>query len=182
MATLYFGNTLINQSEANVATVVESLTKAEYDALAVKDPNTLYVLTDVEDVNTVFVAEYGVTTIAELESAYNAGRLILVEKDTQIGYLVKRVGGSIPTYTFAAPGGEFDGEGGSGSSPSIMMLCIKDMWRFGDMMHGSDHASDGYDPITPDMIGAAPAYTYGTTDLTAGTSELAEGTLYFVYE
>lgn len=31
-------------------------------------------------------------------------------------------------------------------------------------------------------IGAAPAYTYGTEDLTAGTSELATGTLYFVYE
>ena len=31
-------------------------------------------------------------------------------------------------------------------------------------------------------VGAAPAYTYGTTDLTAGTSELATGTLYFVYE
>jgi pyridoxal biosynthesis lyase PdxS len=31
-------------------------------------------------------------------------------------------------------------------------------------------------------LGAAPAYTYGTTDLTAGTSPLATGTLYFVYE
>lgn len=31
-------------------------------------------------------------------------------------------------------------------------------------------------------IGAAPAYTYGTDDLVAGTSELATGTLYFVYE
>lgn len=31
-------------------------------------------------------------------------------------------------------------------------------------------------------VGAAPAYTYGTTDLTAGTSELETGTLYFVYE
>ena len=28
----------------------------------------------------------------------------------------------------------------------------------------------------------APAYTYGTTDLTAGTSTLATGKLYFVYE
>lgn len=28
----------------------------------------------------------------------------------------------------------------------------------------------------------APAYTYGTSDLTAGTSTLATGTLYFVYE
>lgn len=49
MATLYFGTTLINQADANVATVVESLTKSEYEALAVKDPNTLYVLTDVEN-------------------------------------------------------------------------------------------------------------------------------------
>lgn len=49
MATLYFGTTLINQAAANVATVVESLTKAEYEALAVKDPNTLYVLTDAEN-------------------------------------------------------------------------------------------------------------------------------------
>ena len=31
-------------------------------------------------------------------------------------------------------------------------------------------------------LGAAPAYSYGTTDLVAGTSTLAAGTLYFVYE
>ena len=31
-------------------------------------------------------------------------------------------------------------------------------------------------------LGAAPAYTYGTADLTAGMSTLATGTLYFVYE
>lgn len=31
-------------------------------------------------------------------------------------------------------------------------------------------------------VGAAPAYTYGTEDLTAGTSELATGTLHIVYE
>ena len=31
-------------------------------------------------------------------------------------------------------------------------------------------------------VGAAPAYTYGTTDLTAGSSALATGTLHFVYE
>lgn len=31
-------------------------------------------------------------------------------------------------------------------------------------------------------MGAAPAYTYGTEDLTAGESELATGRLYFVYE
>lgn len=31
-------------------------------------------------------------------------------------------------------------------------------------------------------LGAAPAYSYGTDDLTAGTSALATGKLYFVYE
>ena len=31
-------------------------------------------------------------------------------------------------------------------------------------------------------VGAAPAYTYGTADLTAGSSSLTTGTLYFVYE
>jgi hypothetical protein len=31
-------------------------------------------------------------------------------------------------------------------------------------------------------IGAAPKYTYGTSDLTAGSSTLATGTLYLVYE
>ena len=76
--------------------------------------------------------------------------------------------------------------------------------------HASQHASGGNDPITPADIGAfstsavipvvsggtgadnaasaranldaAPAYTYGTNDLTAGTSELETGKLYFVYE
>ena len=32
------------------------------------------------------------------------------------------------------------------------------------------------------ITGYAPAYTYGTEDLTAGTSTLATGTLYFMYE
>lgn len=36
--------------------------------------------------------------------------------------------------------------------------------------------------VTPSSIGAAPAYTYSTTDLTEGVSTLAEGKLYFVYE
>ncbi len=36
--------------------------------------------------------------------------------------------------------------------------------------------------VTPANIGAAPAYTYGTDDLTAGSSALETGKLYFVYE
>lgn len=39
----------------------------------------------------------------------------------------------------------------------------------------------GYAKLT-DLEQKAPVYTYGKTDLTAGTSPLATGTLYFVYE
>ena len=48
--------------------------------------------------------------------------------------------------------------------------------------HASQHGSGGSDPITPAAIGAAPAYSYGTEDLTAGSSALETGKLYFVYE
>jgi hypothetical protein len=38
------------------------------------------------------------------------------------------------------------------------------------------------DMLTLSNLGAAPAYTYSTTDLTAGSSSLTTGKLYFVYE
>lgn len=47
-----------------------------------------------------------------------------------------------------------------------------------------DHANNNNNPhrVTPSQIGAAPAYTYGQTDLTPGVSPLETGKLYFVYE
>ena len=36
--------------------------------------------------------------------------------------------------------------------------------------------------VDDSVAGKAPAYTYGTTDLTAGVSALEAGVLYFVYE
>ena len=46
------------------------------------------------------------------------------------------------------------------------------------------HTNDENNPhgVTPQKIGAAPAYTYGTADLTAGVSSLETGKLYIVYE
>ena len=40
----------------------------------------------------------------------------------------------------------------------------------------------GTPKMTPEQIGAAPAYECGTEDLTAGVSELETGKLYIVYE
>lgn len=47
-----------------------------------------------------------------------------------------------------------------------------------------NHTNNKNNPhgVTASQIGAAPAYTYGTTDLTPGSSALETGKLYFVYE
>lgn len=42
--------------------------------------------------------------------------------------------------------------------------------------------TNGNVDLTASDINAAPAYTYGTSDLTAGSSNLPTGTLYLVYE
>lgn len=70
----------------------------------------------------------------------------------------------------------------SGLTASNVQNALDELANSSVKNHASTHASTGSDPITPNMIGAAPAYTYGTDDLTAGTSELATGILYFVYE
>lgn len=46
------------------------------------------------------------------------------------------------------------------------------------------HATNQSNPhgVTPEKIGAAPAYTYGTEDMVAGVTPLETGKLYFVYE
>ena len=44
----------------------------------------------------------------------------------------------------------------------------------------TDAANKAY--VDNSVAGKAPAYTYSTTDLTAGTSQLETGKLYFVYE
>lgn len=46
-----------------------------------------------------------------------------------------------------------------------------------------NHVSAQENPhgVTAEMIGAAPAYSYGTNDLVAGVSKLEKGKLHFVY-
>lgn len=51
-----------------------------------------------------------------------------------------------------------------------------------DTGHTHTPASIGAAPASHTHSEYAPAYSYGTEDLTAGTSELATGKLYFVYE
>lgn len=48
----------------------------------------------------------------------------------------------------------------------------------------SSHAERKDNPhgVTVAQIGAAPAYTYSTTDITAGSTALTTGKMYLVYE
>ena len=135
MASIYFGNTLIDKAVAPIVTSVVSCTKLEYEALAVKDPNTLYVLTDVEspvdahaanknNPHGVTAAQVGAPTVAQMNAAIAA----------------------IPT-------------------PDV-----------------SGQINDHNTSATAHAGVFAPMYSYGTTDLTAGSSSLESGKLYFVYE
>ena len=154
MATLYFGNTLINQADANVATVVKPLTKAEYAALAVKDPNTLYVITDagnpvtVEQMNAA-VAEKAPTSHAVDTSTYGIGTNLV------FGHVKL----SSATTSTSGPGK------GIAATPA----AVKEAY---------DLASEA----KAAAVSKAPMYSYGTEDLTAGSSTLETGKLYFVYE
>lgn len=47
---------------------------------------------------------------------------------------------------------------------------------------GSDGEMTARDMVTPSEIGAAPMYTYGIADITAGSTALETGKLYLVYE
>ena len=63
-------------------------------------------------------------------------------------------------------------------------------WFKGNVYVGGNGQDEGtqlatqtqLDSLSSEIADKAPAYTYGTEDLTAGTSSLATGTLYFVYE
>lgn len=129
----------------------------------------------------VFIAEYGVTKNSEIEAAFQAGKAVFVFDGC-----------------YFAPLSDWEGDAEHIFSNSYTrMQCVNDVWSYGEdsfepAKHAGTHKSNGSDPITPASIGAAaashthtgyaPAYTYGTSDLTAGTSELATGKLYFVYE
>lgn len=46
----------------------------------------------------------------------------------------------------------------------------------------AENVQAAIDEVKTGVDGKAPAYQYSTTDLTEGSSALATGTLYFVYE
>lgn len=122
------------------------------------------------------------------------------------GYIVARVNGSgleTTAVNITYDSGKTDSDG----NKILETMNVKETMDLKASLYiGSGEMPEGYDiQIDPDgeafivpiesggtgattaaaaleNLGAAPAYQYSSTDLTAGTSELATGTLYFVYE
>ena len=94
----------------------------------------------------VFIATYGETTCAEMEAAYQAGKLLVMRNGVVTANLYRRNSESLFVF----------------STVSSTFTCAEDNWTTSPLAstpskHASTHASGGTDPITPDSIGAAPA-------------------------
>ena len=95
----------------------------------------------------VFIATYGETTCAEMEAAYQAGKLLVMRNSGNLtAHLYRRY--SEIQFAFNTVGRIFH--------------CVMDSWSSQTLEstpsnHASTHASGGTDPITPESIGASPA-------------------------
>lgn len=128
----------------------------------------------------VFIAEYGVTTSAEIHAAIVDGKAVFCKRDNSYSPLCTEINATTHTFINAV-------------ERLIVFRCSSDVWEQNSMAylpadHASTHETSGTDPITPDMIGAAAeengqyvvttagtgaAYTAtvpGITSLTAGAS------------
>lgn len=105
----------------------------------------------------VFWATYNETSAAEIRTAYDAGKLVVVKIDNNVEYLVRSAGsGSGAVGVFARI--EFNAQ--TNASQVYYRRVILDTWGsarpvfFTPDIHAADHAKDGVDPITPADIGA----------------------------
>ena len=105
--------------------------------------NTTYYLSNDSD---VFISTYGKTTCAEMEAAYQAGKLLVMRNGNLTAHLFKRL--SENQFMFNTVGRVFQCFMDSWSSQTFESIPSK---------HASTHASGGTDPITPESIGASPA-------------------------
>ena len=99
----------------------------------------------------LFFAKYGATTSAEIDSAYAAGKVVVCSINDRIYILGTRF--SSTKHSFHSP-----------VHDSIWSIVVEnDTWgsltheTFASENHASTHATDGSDPITPEVIGAMPS-------------------------
>ena len=103
----------------------------------------------------LFFAKYGVTTSAEIDSAYAAGKVVVCSINNRIYILGTRF--SSTKHSFHSP-----------VHDSIWSIVVEnDTWgvltheTFASENHASTHTTNGSDPITPEDIGAMPSSDKG---------------------
>ena len=118
----------------------------------------------------VFIGTYNSTKFNEFNTAYKSGKALFV-----VHSALNRVYMMIS----ATPDSYYGFVSWDGDICSIMGISTTG-WTLGHQGHAVQHSMYGEDPITPEDIGAAPAYSYGTTDLTENVSPLEKGKVYYV--
>lgn len=102
----------------------------------------------------VFIAEYGVTTHAELQEAYNAGKVLFCQDGSYLAHLYQvTAGGSYAFYRVT-------------NNLVTNSYCSITGWGRQTIhhtpgAHGVSHGANGSDPITPESIGAASVEQIG---------------------
>lgn len=166
-------------------------TEEEFAQILANAATTDYVDEAIAGGKEIFKARYGTTTSAEVEAAYQSGKFcICVSANGKVVYtLYERKVANQHYFVNEAAG---------------VIACKADIWSdegtvaklIGSPTVAEMNAAIAAIP-TPDVSGQinehnasatahagvlAPMYTYGTEDLTAGSSPLATGQLHFVYE
>lgn len=133
------------------------------------------------DESDVFIAKYGTTTNAEIEAAYQAGKVVECVYNDVVYRLDKRM--SSTRHLFSAVFAPNIGV--SISAYLRRMACISDSWDVSGNLgwrpanHASTHATGGSDPITPASIGAAPIST--TTEATLAAASWSGDSAPYTY-
>ena len=119
----------------------------------------------------VFWAVYGKTTLAEIATAHNAGKLVCLTKGAAV-YRLSMINTTteIATFDSIQPGTE-DPEmnnNGRGLARGIILNTLG--WsnviaqRFTPTLHASQHAANGIDPLSPSDIGAIASDSLPSTE------------------
>ena len=113
------------------------------------------------DESDIFIAKYGTTTNAEIEAAYQAGKVVFLHSNGQLPIvpLTRRAGEHTHIFTIA-----------TGNVKEIQYKCYNNNWSSTPLnTHASTHATGGSDPITPASIGAAAQSTTTEATLSAAS-------------
>lgn len=110
---------------------------------------------ELSNLDRVFLATYNSTTFADVQAAYNAGKMVAMKYASHIFMLGAM--SSREAFFFGIKSTPSMGEASSRgiSVNSANAWSAVKILAFNPKTHASKHATDGEDPITPASIGAA---------------------------